>query len=457
METSASRQDLVGRELIMQPRLVALVALALQPCESLRATMPVIRTARSAPVRVARTCAAPSMEAEEAASLPGEAEPTFLAQAGDAADAVYRFSRPHTIRGTLLACFTGVGRALIESPIYMGLIPALLPRASLGVLALLLGNLFIVGINQIYDVEIDVVNKPFLPIAAGRISPRVAWALVLGSGAAGLAIVKAAFNPFIFALYAFGTMIGALYSVPPFQLKRFPLAAGITIATCRGFLLNFGVYYATREALGLGFKWSAPVAFLARFMTVYASVIAVTKDLGDIEGDRKGGIDTFASRFGTAAVARAASAVLALNYAAAIATALLAPAGTFRRGLMVGGHALAGSWLLWSTKKLQPESTSSIKAYYKQIWNLFYFEYLVRGTCAAMCGVPVSRSSWYTSVRAGRTHSVPMVHRCTHSFESVGSRRRSLGVSSCNPIRSRATAHTDRVPVRWKPGPLCYG
>ena len=54
------------------------------------------------------------------------------------------------------------------------------------------------------------------------------------------------------------------------QLKRFPLAAGITIATCRGFLLNFGVYYATREALGLGWLWSAPVAFLARFMTVCA-------------------------------------------------------------------------------------------------------------------------------------------------------------------------------------------
>ena len=108
-------------------------------------------------------------------------------------------------------------------------------------LALLLGNLFIVGINQIYDVDIDVVNKPFLPIAAGRISPSAAWALVLGAGAMGLSLVKAVFNPLIFGLYAFGTTIGALYSVPPFQLKRFPLAAGITIATCRGFLLNFGV------------------------------------------------------------------------------------------------------------------------------------------------------------------------------------------------------------------------
>ena len=136
---------------------------------------------------------------------------------------------------------------------------------------------------------------------------------VARAGAAGLAVVKAVFSPLIFWLYLFGTTVGGLYSVPPFQasratlrppfpppplpcaasapapwprrrgvrraawcanssgshrrsshtyyartahracpltvqLKRFPLAAGLTIATCRGFLLNFGVYYATREA-----------------------------------------------------------------------------------------------------------------------------------------------------------------------------------------------------------------
>ena len=50
--------------------------------------------------------------------------------------------------------------------------------------ALLLGNLFIVGINQIYDVEIDEVNKPFLPTAAGRRSPRMAWLLVVSAAKA---------------------------------------------------------------------------------------------------------------------------------------------------------------------------------------------------------------------------------------------------------------------------------
>jgi len=123
--------------------------------------------------------------------------------------------------------------------------------------------------------------------------------------------------------------------------------------------------------------WNPAVGFLARFMTVYAAVIAVTKDLIDVEGDRKGGIDTFALRVGPGKVARAASAVLLLNYAGAIATALLAPAGVFRRWLMVGGHALAAAWMARATMKLKPEETSSLKDYYKQIWNCFYFEYMM--------------------------------------------------------------------------------
>lgn len=44
----------------------------------------------------------------------------------------------------------------------------LLPRALMGLVALLCGNGYIVGINQIYDVDIDAVNKPFLPVAAGK-------------------------------------------------------------------------------------------------------------------------------------------------------------------------------------------------------------------------------------------------------------------------------------------------
>ena len=48
-----------------------------------------------------------------------------------------------------------VTRALIENP--SKLTVKLIPRALIGLIALLCGNAYIVGINQIYDVKIDEV------------------------------------------------------------------------------------------------------------------------------------------------------------------------------------------------------------------------------------------------------------------------------------------------------------
>ena len=38
-------------------------------------------------------------------------------------------------------------------------------------------------------------------------------------------------------------------------------------------------------------------------MTVFATVIAITKDLADVEGDRKFGVETFSTRLGVRNVA----------------------------------------------------------------------------------------------------------------------------------------------------------
>lgn len=42
----------------------------------------------------------------------------------------------------------------------------------------LLMNVSIVGLNQIFDVPIDKVNKPYLPLASGEFSMRTGIALV---------------------------------------------------------------------------------------------------------------------------------------------------------------------------------------------------------------------------------------------------------------------------------------
>ena len=47
-------------------------------------------------------------------------------------------------------------------PALIGLVQAVVPA--------LLMNVSIVGLNQLYDVEIDKVNKPYLPLASGEMT-----------------------------------------------------------------------------------------------------------------------------------------------------------------------------------------------------------------------------------------------------------------------------------------------
>ena len=187
--------------------------------------------------------------------------------------------------------------------------------------------------------------------------------------------------------------------MPPIRTKKNPILAGLTIATVRGFLLNFGVYYAVRDAVGATFSWSPKVSFVARFMTVFATVIAVTKDLPDIEGDKVRmvldillpcpcgslpisfsspkayQIETFATRVGVKRIAQGASICLLANYVHAISTGMLSSPGTFNLVPMIGGHVALAAMLIARFRQLDPESMPSVKKYYKHIWDLFYLEY----------------------------------------------------------------------------------
>lgn len=346
-----------------------------------------------------RPCARLAAAAADSA-MPSEVPPSgneatkFAAFVG----AVWKFVRPHTIRGTILGTTALVARALLECD------PALinwklLPTALMGLFALLCGNGFIVGINQIYDVSIDTVNKPFLPIASGELSTAKAWALCTGMAAAGMVAVLLNYGALISSLYAFGLFIGWAYSVPPLRLKRSAFMAFLCIATVRGFLLNFGVHYATQAALhgwGRGvlsgvfggaaaaaaatpIAWSPPVIFITVFVTVFATAIAVTKDLPDAEGDRREGVVTFTTRFGVPAVATAGTALLLANYVLALSVAFANPAAAFHRPLfMAVAHAVFALYLLFARHELGASgcSSSAVKRFYQRVWHLFYAEYV---------------------------------------------------------------------------------
>jgi len=315
------------------------------------------------------TCAASAAAASSPVPPPAEKAGLLMA--------AWKFCRPHTIRGTILGSIAVTSRAIMECG--LGLLDwGLLPRALLGVLALLAGNGYIVGINQIYDASIDKINKPFLPVAAGELSIPMAWALCAGFAGLGLALTVVNFGPFISSLYAFGLFLGTIYSVPPLRLKQFAVPAFMIIACVRGFLLNFGVYHATRAALGLSFQWSPAIAFITCFVTMFAVVIAVTKDLPDVEGDRKFNIETFATRLGVRNIAFLGSGLLLVNYLGAVALALAMPAA-FNAPLMIGAHSLLAIAIIRATLLLDKAkyTQDAIYKYYGAIWANFYTEYLL--------------------------------------------------------------------------------
>jgi UbiA prenyltransferase family len=96
---------------------------------------------------------------------------------------LWKFSRPHTIIGTTLSV---LGIYFITTGIYNQTIP---PISLIGAwVACILGNIYIVGLNQLEDIEIDKINKPHLPLAAGEFSISTGKAIVISCGIFALLI-----------------------------------------------------------------------------------------------------------------------------------------------------------------------------------------------------------------------------------------------------------------------------
>ncbi|CAN5916996.1 hypothetical protein BH11BAC7_BH11BAC7_32600 [soil metagenome] len=77
---------------------------------------------------------------------------------------VWKFSRPHTIIGSVISICT-LYMIVCDTNGFSDF-PLLMMALIIGITC----NIFIVGINQVADVNIDKINKPYLPIASGELS-----------------------------------------------------------------------------------------------------------------------------------------------------------------------------------------------------------------------------------------------------------------------------------------------
>jgi homogentisate phytyltransferase/homogentisate geranylgeranyltransferase len=294
--------------------------------------------------------------------------------AGRSAPAVlWRFARPHTIVGTTLSVLALYTIAAVE--LAGGALDAKLFDLAWTLVAAWCVNVFIVGINQLEDVEIDRINKPFLPIAAGDLSPAAGRWIVAASAAIPLvlAVTQGAVELVAVAL---GLAIGTAYSVPPLRLKRFPALASLSITFVRSVVVNVGVWLHFSAAFGAGYTIHPAVWALIAVTVPFSFAIAILKDMPDVEGDRRYAIATFSVRLGARPVFAFGVGVLTLGELgmATIGAALLDGAST---AILVGGHlaALALLWL-WAAR-VDLADRASIVHFYMRVWVLFFCEYAI--------------------------------------------------------------------------------
>ncbi|KAF4402401.1 hypothetical protein G4B88_012186 [Cannabis sativa] len=124
----------------------------------------------------------------------------------------------HTIKSEMVkSVFT---RVMTESP---GLFEwSLLAEASpAGLFAFICWNAYF--INKIYDVDMSKLNKHYLGIAAGEVSVKSAWLLVIFYLFSGLIIMGLCGEPVITALYCLGLFLGTIYSLTPLIKANNPL------------------------------------------------------------------------------------------------------------------------------------------------------------------------------------------------------------------------------------------
>lgn len=141
-------------------------------------------------------------------------------------------------------------------------------------------------INDIYDVEIDRINRPNRPLPAGLISARAAWiytSILFGTG------VVLAFQINLSTLVIAGPLSISLLIAYSARLKRMPLIGNLVVS----FMLGLAFIY-----VGAAFGSVDETLVMAALAFGFTLIRELVKDLEDMEGDASDSARTLAIVWG---------------------------------------------------------------------------------------------------------------------------------------------------------------
>lgn len=217
-----------------------------------------------------------------------------------------RLARPFTLLPPLLGIVSGAicafGSAHNPDPARR-LTWAVVATVALGSLCAAFMNAASNAINQVYDLEIDRLNKPGRPLVTGELTLREAWGFTWVFYALALVpvwlVVPFPYDTLAeklaapiglracFFIYLAGLLFTFVYSAPQLgRTKTRGMLANWTIAIPRGMLLKVAGWGMVAPV------WYAEPWYIGAVFALFLLGAASTKDFADIEGDRAGGCRT---------------------------------------------------------------------------------------------------------------------------------------------------------------------
>lgn len=210
--------------------------------------------------------------------------------------------RPFTLLAPAIGGLSGSMLALIvsnglSSPVVSGSFPFFtwpgLPLYSMisGITALIFLNAASNTLNQVYDRDIDRINKSYRPIPAGVVTSKEGlWiALILY----GLTLWRAAMvNRYFLLIIAILVLFTIAYSVPPLRFKKRLWISNVSVAIPRGMLGFVAAWTITGDI------WDPIPWLIGSMMAVFLVGSTTTKDITDMEGDKKFGMRTLPIIYG---------------------------------------------------------------------------------------------------------------------------------------------------------------
>ncbi|XLT06453.1 hypothetical protein HN51_045202 [Arachis hypogaea] len=187
---------------------------------------------------------------------------------------------------------------------------------------------FIMGVNQVSDVEIDKINKPDLPLATGEYSFTFGVILVASSLLTSLGLAwMVGSKPLIWSIIvAAGLMAAYSINLPLLRWKRSTFLAVLSNAMSPLASFHIGPFLHMKTfVLKKAATFSRSMLVGCFVIGCLYTVISISKDLGDVEGDKAAGLKTLAIRLGVKQVFWLCISLIQMAYGIAITMGALSP------------------------------------------------------------------------------------------------------------------------------------